>query len=199
MKKDFKTAKEIFHKLYKDIDGYKISLNSRSKLNLSSNELIYGEIDFDSFAQILEFINPDENTIFYDLGSGTGKPCIAISLLYEIKKAVGIELLPDLCQIAKDIYKKLKEIQPEINEIEYRCENILESDFSDGTLIFTQATCFSDETLEIINKKIEEMNKGTKIVIITKPLKSDKLKLIFENSMKMAWGIGTTRIYEKII
>lgn len=195
---DKQKAKEIFNELYKGIEGYRISLDSRAKLNISDSEFVYGEIDFDSFSEILDIVKPDGETIFYDLGSGTGKPCIAISLLYKIKKAVGIELLPDLCETAQKVYEKLKKIYPEVNEIEFRCENFLESDFSDGNLIFIQATCCSEKTMTALEEKFEKLKMGTKIIIITKQLKSKKLNLIFEQSMKMGWGTGTVRIYEKI-
>lgn len=132
------------------------------------------------------------------MGSGTGKPCIAISLLYRIKKAIGIELLKELCETAETVFKRLKEIIPDINEIEFRCQNILEADFRDGNIIFTQATCYSEETLNNLERKLEELKVGTKIIIVTKQLKSERFKLTFEKLMKMGWGTGTVRIYEKI-
>ena len=35
--------------------------------------LIYGEVDFHSFARVLRKINPVPGGVFYDLGSGTAK------------------------------------------------------------------------------------------------------------------------------
>src|SRR5690349_3545932 len=43
----------------------------------STQSLVYGEIDFFSFATILEKAKPRKNDIFCDLGHGTGRAVIA--------------------------------------------------------------------------------------------------------------------------
>lgn len=43
--------------------------------------LIYGEVDFTSFYRILRKVNPLPGTIFYDLGSGTGKHTYSLLLV----------------------------------------------------------------------------------------------------------------------
>ena len=52
-------------------------------------------------AYILEYINHEFNGAirdgnFYDLGSGIGKPVVAMSLLHHFKKLIGIEYLDNL-------------------------------------------------------------------------------------------------------
>jgi hypothetical protein len=42
-------------------------------LNVASTSLTYGEVDFYSFANILEKANPKLGETFVDLGHGTGK------------------------------------------------------------------------------------------------------------------------------
>lgn len=64
--------------------------------------LVYGEIDFDTFALCLEKVKTkygnaagvmqEPGGVFYDIGSGTGKPVIAASLLYPFQRACGIEV-----------------------------------------------------------------------------------------------------------
>ncbi len=192
-------AKEIFNELYREIDGISISLSERNKLNITSKEFVYGEIEFDSFIELLEKIKPSPEDIFYDLGSGTGKPCIAISLAYDIKKAVGYEILESLWEVSNQILKKLKEkIQKNLPEIEFRRGNFLEEDISDGTIIFSHATCFEDSTMEKLEEKLKKLKNGSRIILITKKLKSNNFKLLDEGEKKMSWGYATYRIYEKI-
>ncbi len=195
---DKELAKQIFEELYKEIDGISISLNERNALNISSKEFVYGEINFDSFIEIVDKVKPKEDDIFYDLGSGTGKPCIAISLVYKIKKAVGIELLNNLWETSNKILKKLREEIRNPLEIEFRRGNILEEDFSDGTIIFSHATCFEDQTMEKLEKKLQSLKKGARIILITKKLKGDEFELIDEGEKRMSWGYATYRIYKKI-
>lgn len=59
-------------------------------------EYSYGEIEFFSFIALLSLINPNENTVFYDLGSGTGKAVIACGMVFPVQKSIGIELFPEL-------------------------------------------------------------------------------------------------------
>ena len=37
---------------------------------------------------------------FYDLGSGTGKPVLAMSIIYPFKKLIGIEYLENLINLS---------------------------------------------------------------------------------------------------
>lgn len=191
-------AREIFNELYKDIDGISISLSERNKLNITSKEFVYGEIEFDSFIELLEKIKPKPEDIFYDLGSGTGKPCTAIGLVYDIKKAIGYEILESLIEISNKILEKLKQKVTNLPEIEFKKGNFLEEDFSEGTIIFSHATCFEDSTMEKLEEKLKQLKQGSKILLITKKLKSESFQLLEEGDKKMSWGYATYRIYEKI-
>lgn len=80
-------------------------------------EYAYGEIKFMSFIALLSLTNPDADTVFYDLGSGIGKAVLACSMVFPIRKSVGVELFPELyvdaCTRAKDLAKiKIIKIKP---------------------------------------------------------------------------------------
>jgi len=42
-------------------------------LHAVHQSLIYGEVEFHSFAKVLRKISAPKGSVFYDLGSGTGK------------------------------------------------------------------------------------------------------------------------------
>jgi len=195
---EIEKARIIFEELYKDIDGIQISLNQRNKLNLTSKELVYGEINFDSFIDLMKKIEPKEEDIFYDMGSGTGKPCIATALVFNVKKIVGYEILSDLVETANKVLKRLIDLNIKIPQVEFKNQNFLEADFSDGTIIFSHATCFEENTMKTFEEKLLSLNKGARIIIITKSLKSKDFSLIEEGEKRMSWGYATYRIYEKI-
>ena len=65
---------------------------------------VYGEITFPPIAEILDLLNERglirDRAVFYDLGSGFGKPCLAaaLSLPSKFEKCIGIEYLDGLYQ-----------------------------------------------------------------------------------------------------
>jgi precorrin-6B methylase 2 len=195
--RDINLVREIFNKVYEGYDGYKIYSQEKEKLNLNKTSFIYGEIIFDEFVELLKKVNPQKDDIFYDLGSGLGKPCLAISLAFEIKKAVGVELLPDFIKASREVYEKTKEIFPEINEVEFREENFLETNLEEATIIFLHATCFDEKEMEKIEESLLKLKKESRIIVITKSLKNSKFLLLEEGSIKMNWGTATFRIYHK--
>ena len=71
----------------------------KEKEVFSEGSFTYGEIDFLSFAEIFMIVakkyapcNLWEGGVFYDLGSGSGKACLAAALLWPFDVCRGIEL-----------------------------------------------------------------------------------------------------------
>ena len=50
--------------------------------------LIYGEVDFHSFARVLRKINPKPGCVFYDLGSGTAKAVFVARFMHDFSAYV---------------------------------------------------------------------------------------------------------------
>jgi predicted RNA methylase len=196
---DLKKAEKIFNTLFNEIDGMQISLKDREKLNLSDKEFVYGEIKFNTFVDLLKKTGLSSNDVFYDLGCGVGKPCFVAALVFETKKACGIELMPTLFSTAQNLLKKAKELVPNISKIEFINKNFLLTDFSDANIIFSHATCFNEKTMSEIENKFKKLKNGTKIILISKYLQdNNNFKLINEGDVLMTWGSATYRIYEKI-
>ena len=109
-------SKEIFDSLMQSFPttlGKAVSKKEREDLKLKDPNLVYGEITFETFGIIIEKIRkiygrPNEGSsgpqgylqsrggIFYDLGSGTGKPVIAAAILHNFDVCYGIEYLEGL-------------------------------------------------------------------------------------------------------
>lgn len=197
LSRDFQQIREIFQKIYKGTEGYFKSFLERKKLKTSDKKFTFGEIDFDNFIDLIEKINPAENDIFYDLGSGLGKPSLAVSLAFKIKKAIGFEILPSLLEQSKKISQKAKLLVPDLNEIEFKNENFFEVDFSDGTIIFINVF-LDNKAMEKLEEKLLKLKKGAKIIIIVNELKNKNFKLLEKGITLMAWGPVIYRIYEKV-
>jgi hypothetical protein len=78
-------------------------------LPTSTRSLTYGEVDFFSFASILEQVNPPTGSLFVDIGHGTGRAVLAAALLRgsELRECRGVEVLAPLYEaslVARDRY-----------------------------------------------------------------------------------------------
>lgn len=65
--------------------------------------LIYGEVDYHSFYRVLRKINAPAGSVFYDLGSGTGKAVFVARLTQDFSRCIGIEVLSALHQRAQKV------------------------------------------------------------------------------------------------
>ncbi len=106
----------------------------------------------------LEELNLNENDVFYDLGSGYGRPVFYSALTTDVKKAVGIEIVPERVENCKKIKEDLK-----LDNVEFRQGNVLDHDFSDGTVFFL-FNPFNEKTEKKIKEKLKEVDHDFKVV-----------------------------------
>ncbi len=204
MKPSIRKAREIFESLYADENGYLLSTRARRKLQIQDTSLTYGEVSFESFKKILQVVKPQKGEVFYDLGSGNGKAVILASLLAPFSKLVGIEILKELVGASNKIllrYKKIvKKAFPEKaeQEIKFINRDFLKEDISEADVVFAHSTCFSDELMKELTRKLEGLRKGARVVTVTKELKSSFFKPIKFETLRLSWGEGTVRFYEKV-
>lgn len=193
--------------------GKQASKQDRQSVDLQRDpSLTYGEIEFQSFAEILLTIQArygglPEGGIFYDLGSGTGKALIAAALLSNFSECRGIEILPSLHSLGLKLTEAYSEkfikfvlsnsdlwtITPRLINIK---GNILEEDFSEADLIFVNSTCFSDEMVSEISEKPTKV--GTISVSLTKPLSAKNWAQLEVVRKKMSWGEATVYIQRRV-
>jgi len=197
LRMDLGLAEKIFNELYKGIDGFQLSLQERRRLNISSKEFTYGEILFRTFVELLKKVKPEKDDIFYDLGTGVGKPCLAVSLAFKIKKAVGIEILPLLKETADKVKEKAKKIVPDLNEIEFRLGDYLKTDYYDASLVFAHVTCLDEPSMVKLEERLLTLKPGARVIVITKTLTNKAFELKEEGTVEMTWGPATYRIYLK--
>jgi hypothetical protein len=169
-------------------------------------------------AYIYEYIKknfPDSinKGVFYDLGSGTGKPVIAMSLMQSFNKLIGIEFLENLFKLSlaiKDNYNKTINEKFAANQnilsfstpniIDYMQGDFLKQSWNDATIIFANSTCFSTEMIDNIAAKAnKECKSGTIIITFTKKLSKLNSDWEIKNGFRrlMTWGIATIYIHRR--
>jgi len=177
--------------------GKAVSKKERDETGQNQSTLVYGEINFESFGIAFEKIkkrygiprignSPETGLmqrpggIFYDIGSGTGKPTIAAVALHSFQKAGGIEILEGLYTTSLEIREKwfsvgvplMRELGlEETTEIEFvkgDCTDFSVKDWSDGDILFANSTCFDDTLMTKIADKAGALKRGTIFITLTK-------------------------------
>lgn len=182
-----------------DINGFQLSRIARA--DCDALEYVYGEITPQAFVAILTLVKPDSSTVFYDLGSGSGKAVLICAMVFDVKKSCGIELFPNLDQAAKQQQQYLRTFvnyQQAADKITFICGNYLHTSFDDATLIFISATALFGETWKQLNHKLDTLPIDTSVITTTKRLLSKRFKLIQETRAEMSWGVVNVYIHTKI-
>ena len=78
-------AEKYFNQLYGEINGYGVS--NKARIDEGKTEgLLYGEIPFSTWKEIVMMANPKHESVFFDLGSGTGRVIMQSHLLFNFQK-----------------------------------------------------------------------------------------------------------------
>lgn len=115
-----------------------------------------------SFREIFEFVALGKDDVFYHLGCGDGKGIQIALEEFQVKKAVGIDNDLKKITIANQLLKN-KNLKGNLI-----CENILDSEINDATVILFWFTDFS--IIEKMIKKFEKLKIGCRIITIWGPL-----------------------------
>lgn len=116
-----------------------------------------------SFRQIFDFVKLNNKDNFYHLGCGNGKGLEIALKEYNVNKAVGIDISNKKIQEAKKLLE-----EKNLTNSKLVCENIINSNFEDATVIlfwFTEPKII-DQMLE----KFSKLSNGCRIVTLWGPL-----------------------------
>lgn len=191
-KKSLRPKEKQFEKIFYDSEAFHLSKEARK--NNDALSLTYGEISFLPFCALLSLAAPNKDDVFFDLGCGAGKACVAALLAYPIKACHGIELLAPLI---KESYR-LRERLPQNLKNKYflHTDDFLEHDITQATIIFINATgFFGDEWQHIVSFLSEKTRPGTKLFISSKRLPSNLFAQINSTRCLMSFGAITVNSY----
>ena len=140
-------------KIYRQADKTAQAFEQKDKEQAFQIQYTYGEVVPMHFIPLLEYIKPQPGDVFYDLGCGAGKPLLAASLAYpNLKVCKGIELLKGLSDIAEEVASNVasqcEEQGLKYAPIEVTQGDILDADWSEGSIIFCCSACFPVDLLQ---------------------------------------------------
>jgi len=197
-------AETLFNFLYGKVDGYHISTSSRRHLDPASDKFLYGEIPFKTWHKIVEQINPKEDAVFFDLGSGTGRVVMQSYLAFNFCKSIGVEFIEGLHNKAletKNTFEKI--INPQIikhtnsRELQFIRGDIFAIDLSEADFILLNYPLKGEENfLRLEEKFLQELKPKTKIVTTIRALKNKAFKPCGVKNHDFSWGESTAYLYE---
>ena len=178
--------------------GSAVAKQDRNQLGVSDASFIYGEISFQSFAEVFELVKSRHgglpaNGVFYDLGSGTGKAVVAAALLHEFEYCRGIELLEGLFQASLEL-KTAYEQEGGGPRVEFIHGDLLTYDWSDASCLFVNSTCFSEQLMRHIAHAW--VHPGTIAITSSKNLKSPQWRVLEVIHRPMSWGGATLYVQQ---
>ena len=130
------------------------------------NDIISGDniqLPDSSLRKIFEFLNIDENDIFYHLGCGDGTGIKMALQEFHVKNAIGVDNNKEKIQQAVKLLEKNC-----LNGGKFLCEDILTTKIDDATVILFWFT--DTEIIEKMKKRFQSLKHGCKIVTIWGPL-----------------------------
>lgn len=148
----------------------------------------YGETPLTTFAEILKACDVKQGDVFYELGSGRGRTCFWANAFIGCK-TVGIEYIPNFVEKANKLVKKF-----DLKDIEFRCEDMLDTQMSDATVVYLYGTCLDDETIRQMEEKFSKLPSGTKIITVSYSLNSyapnRRYEVMKRFPARFTWGEG---------
>ena len=164
---------------------------------------IAAEVSFDGFKDVLDIVNPAQDSIFFDCGSGIGKAMVIASLLYPFKKLVGVEELPSLANSSKELLNQFcsqmlkKYPGVSIPAIEVLQDSFVNVELASADVIFAHSSCYDETLMNSLKSNVEMLKNDAYIITLTKQLIHPQLECIHKGFHKMGWGSPTVFIYKK--
>jgi SAM-dependent methyltransferase len=154
--------------------------------------LTYGETSLFGIAASLKAVGATSQDIFYDLGCGTGRNVFFAHATYGMK-AVGIDLIEPFVRHAQQIVEK-----QELQQLEFRHQNIFEIDLSEATIVYVTANCLDQEWLSRLVQRLQDLPLGAWVISTARPIPSPELKLLFKQKQFFSWGLDTVYMHQKV-
>ena len=194
------SPEEEFRLIFADYPSELVGAVARKEQKRQSSDWIYGEInDLHTLQSVIRAIQQRHNGLlglrsesFYDLGSGSGRPCIAAALCHPFRACKGIEINPDLFEISQLVAQKWHGFHKKSEiEIDFILGSFLDHkycEWTEGDLVFVNSTCFTPQTVACLAEIASVMKKGAFIVTLSHPLPvSSGFAVLEELRFPMSW------------
>lgn len=154
----------------------------------------YGETPLTTLDFIAKECRLSSDDTVFELGCGRGRSCFWLNQFIGCK-VVGVEIIPDFIERAERVKRKLK-----VQNIEFRNEDMLNTDFKGATVLYLYGTCLEEEFIKRLINRFKSLPTGTKIITVSYSLPEFTHEPVFEIMKrfpaKFTWG--TADVYLQI-
>ena len=214
----YKECVRVFNDIFAELSSDKTKEIAKQNVirtdsEFAANKLsakVYGEVEFFSFANLLERMEVKQGDKFFDLGHGTGKAMVVASLLFGDKFSCieGVELLEDLHGLSEktvsayqtflandNMFVDRRGCPLVVSQGDFLCEPWTEH-WTSSDIVFANSTCFDDDLMQRIAIIAERMKSGARMITFTQCLPSTAPFQVIERvNLGMSWGCATCFIH----
>lgn len=184
------------HPTFFKIDSYLVlsyifnnpfGISKRFLLNKGDKDLYtYGETPLTTLEHIAQECRLSSRDVVFELGCGRGRTCFWLNQFIGCK-VVGIDYVPSFIERANQTKEKFQ-----LNQVEFRQEDLLQTDLTGATIIYLYGTCFSDSFIQTLTSRFDKLPSGTKVITVSYPLVEYAPQANFEVLKRFpaifAWG-----------
>lgn len=153
----------------------------------------YGETPLTSLEKIAKEAQIGVKDVVFELGSGRGRNCFWLNSMLGCS-VVGIEYIPEFVERANLIKNKFN-----FEDIEFRLDDMIETDYAGGTVFYLYGTCLDDSTINKLIKKFSKLPSGTKIITVSYSLQeytdANWFEVMKHFTIPFTWGSADVFIH----
>lgn len=155
----------------------------------------YGETPLPSLEKIAKACQIDGKDTLFELGCGRGRGCFWLNQFIGCN-VVGIDYVPAFIERANRIKERYQ-----VGGIDFRWEDMFETDLSGATVLYLYGTCLDDEAIKRLIERFKELPAGTKIITVSYPLTDYIDEPLFEVMKRFevtyTWGLADVYLHLK--
>lgn len=206
---DLPACSELHEKLgliYDELDdtvffskgGYSIPKKERLAIDATGGSATYGEVLHSGISQLMAALSMDRRSVFYDIGSGTGRVVLQVACNSCAGKAVGVELSSTRHQQAVAALEVLEAGGTQHRPVEFHNADVASFPFHDGTHFFLCSTAFGAALCRRIAAKIAKL-RDFRVLVTTRALPpQEHLLKLGEFECDYSWKkASTAHVYVK--
>ncbi len=179
----------ILDELYGELNGYDTTEADEAVVVERSSSAMYGEILPSSTTKLLDYLNLNEDDVFFDLGSGTGKVVIQAAMTTKLRRCVGVELVKNRYIASAAVLQVVQsEDRLKTQDVQFLCEDFMETDLAEATIIYSCSTAFSQGLLQKLARRMADLPSNTLFVTLQDLDETPWFLLEEVLSLDMSWG-----------
>lgn len=137
----------------------------------------------------------------YDLGAGLGQAILSASLVFDLARAVGFEILEDIHAAGAE---RLLDARVRLQDTEHRGQldrvrlfqgDLRNFDWSDADVVYIAATCFSEDLIAHIQAKAAQLAPTARLAVLGRKWDHPGWALKHEWFYGTSWGTSVGRVY----